>query len=422
MGSDLSVAWNIEIQEADGASVIQADAPFQAARFTWSVENQGGGSCEIALADTQLTSDWSQPKRIVATGERGWAGDLTRVERGGPPSQVGRTGKAGWVASGLGLYHRLDYRLVRHIYEINDTLDVIVESLLDEIQVNQFNGDMGFSLGTVTGTLPTRRRAYCFGVRVGDAIRELMAIGADWEIDETAALNIWDRTRGTNTGRTLTQDDCQVFDISFDTSEMLTTVSALADPSDPFGPRHNMARTALADDYGRREDIIETDIIANIDKNPNWADELIAAANGLLKVQGGGQFNLRTAWSSKNAPWTLSDVWLQDKITVDLSGTPAAAVIPSPILHARLTDVTVTLETMPPGAPATKYWVECNWDALVQDVDVIEGDPDFEAQPPELAGASAPSAMQAAMPVFPDSSQSFPYETTQSPLSTPDGY
>lgn len=419
MGTDLSVPWNIEIQENDGAFVVQPDAPFRSLKLTWSVENQGGGSCEVGLADTMVTTDWSQPKRIVVTGERGWAGSLTQVARSGPPAQVGRTGKAGWTASGLGLYQRLDWRIVRHIFEVNSPLDVIVGNLLDECQVNQFNGDMGLSLGTVVGSLPIRRRAYCFAVKIGDAIRELAAIGFDWEIDSNGELNIWDNTRGVYTGRTLTQSDCQGFDLSFDTAEMLTTETALADPSDPFGPRHDMARTALADDYGRKEDVIETDIIADFDKNPNWQEELIKAADGVLRTNGGGHFNLRTTWPSKNAPWSLTDVWLQDRINVDLSGTVAANVIPSP-LRARLTDVTVTLETMPSrGALAPVYWVECNWDGLVEEVDVIPGDPDFEA-PIEQLSAARTSVALTATPTHVDSPTDFPYDT-QTPMTTPSG-
>lgn len=346
-------------------------APFKSARLVWSVDMNGAATAEFDLLESQLAG-WSPPSRIHVTGPRDWGGEVTRIERSGPPDE---RGKVGWKASCLGHPHRLDYRVVRHDLVVNDEAAVIVEALLSEAQDNQFNGDMGFQMGTVSGTTVTRRKTYCVGVVIGDAIRELASIGRgfDWEIDADGNLNIWNRTRGVDTTLSLSENDCHDWQVSLDTSELLTNVTAIADPSDPFGPKFRMSRTARAVDYGRREVSIDTDIIALNQENPDWEQDLYDVGGGLLKVQGGGFLTLRTVWLSNNAPWNFGDVWLQDRVTVDLP-----AVLGGPA-SMRCTDIAVTLEPMPPregGDSAPIYWVEMGWDALVRDLDVTDGDPD----------------------------------------------
>ena len=145
--------WSIEIQDSDGASTVVADAPFRSMQLVWTVENQGGGSAEINLREDQMGTEWTPGlHRLIITGDRGFAGDLHRLERtGGPDGEY----KVGYKASALGLSHRLDYRIVRHDLVVNDEAAVIVEALLSEAQDNQYNGDMGLTMGTVTGTTVT---------------------------------------------------------------------------------------------------------------------------------------------------------------------------------------------------------------------------------------------------------------------------
>lgn len=345
-------------------------APFRTARLVWSVDSNGAASAEFELTEEQVTSDWAAPTRIRVNGPRDWGGEITRLERSGPPSD---RGKVGWKASALGHPHRLDYRVVRHDLVVNDEVSVIVAALLSEAQDNQFNGDMGFQMGTVSGTTVSRRRTYCVGVNIGDAIRELASIarGFDWEIDPDGNLNIWNRSRGIDTGLTLAETDTSDWSVSLDTSELLTNVTAIADPSDPYGPKFRMSRTAKADNYGRRELSIDTDIVALNQKNPDWEQELYDAGSGLLKVQGGGYLTLRTMWLSSKAPWDFGTVWLQDRVNVELADIFGGTA------SMRCTDITVTLEPMPPrGTDAPIYFVEMGWDGLVRDLDVTDGDPD----------------------------------------------
>ena len=351
---------------------------FRKARFNWTLENQGGGTVEIDLTEEQAAG-FTQPQRLIIRGERDWAGEILNLKRSGKPNEIGLPGSTvGWTASGIGLFHRLDYRIVRHDLAINDTADVIVEALLSEAQDNQFNGGMGMQMGSVSGTPYSRNRSYCVGVNIGDAIRELadQGRGFDHEIDADGNLNIWYGSRGVDTGRTLSETQCQSFDIELDTSELLTQVTAIADPSDPFGPRFHMSNIFenghfLAFFYGRREVAIDTDIIANTHNNPDWEDELRAAGHGLLKQYRGGALTLHAMWTSNKAPWSMGDVWLGDIVSVELPDVFGGTQ------DMRVTDVTVTLEAMPPrGAQPPVYWIEYNFDALVTDLAVIDEDLD----------------------------------------------
>lgn len=343
--------------------------PFQTLRMVWSVDMNGSASVEASLTADQVV-DWAVGTRITVAGPRDWGGEVTRLERAGPP---GEGEKVGFRASGLGLSHRLDYRIVRHDLVVNDTADVIVEALLSEAQDNQFNGDMGFVMGTVSGTLVTRRRGYCVGVVIGDAIRELASLdrGFDWEVDADGSVNLWNRTRGVDTGLTLAETQTSDWNVVLDTSELLTNVTAIADPSDPFGPKFRMSRTAMANVYGRRDVSIDTDIIATTAENPDWEDELYDAGRAVLRSGGGGHLQLRTMWVSSKAPWDFGDVWLQDTVTVTLPAFFGGDTL------MRCTDITVTLEPMPTrGVDAPVYWVEMGWDALVTDLQITDGETD----------------------------------------------
>lgn len=355
-----------------GYDLVAPNAGFMSATFSWTVEMQGAASCEIALRDDQVSTDWTPGlHRLIFRGDKDWAGEITRLERTGAPGQD----RVGYRASGMGLQHRLDYRVVRHDLAVNDEVAIIVEALLSEAQDNQFNGNMDFSMGSVVGTTVSRLRGYCVGINIGDAIKELASIrrGFDWEIDADGNLNIWNNTRGVDTAFTLAETDVQDWDIELDTSELLTNVTAIADPSDPFGPKYRMSRTAKADNYGRREQTIDTDVVALNEENPDWEQELYDAGRGLLRAQGGGNLKLSVSYLSDRAPWNLGDVWIQDTCT---------AVLPDYFggnQRVRCTDVSVTLEPMPPrGALPPIYFVQQSFDAVVGDLDMEDGDPDQE--------------------------------------------
>lgn len=350
------MAWSLDIQGPNGGANIVTGAPFRSARVAWTVE--GPGSVEIDLREADVTDDWTPGNhRVVVNGDHDFTGYLTRLHRVGPPEELV------YSASALGLAYILDWRLVRHATTLVDDVDVIVEWLLDEAQT-QLNGDMGFAMGTVVGTLPSRTRIYCFGVVIGEAIRELSHIGRgfDWEIAANGDLNVWADTRGVDTGLTLAEAQTNEWEIELDTSELITTVSAIGDPSQPFGPIHDMTRhVGAAITYGRHEIVIDVDSTDH--------DELIDAARAELKVGGGGLLRLHVGWWSDRGPWDLGDVWLQDTVTVTLPDFFTGDQ------DMRCTDVAVSIEPMPPaGGGDPLYYVEQSFDALVTDIE--DGDPD----------------------------------------------
>ena len=348
-GAITSDEWTIDLQDHDGTPLTSA-ATFQAARITWTAD--GPGSVEVDLRPTDVSDEWSPPGRALfkVGGTPVFAADLLRLSRSGPPADLS------YRATGLGLANRLDWRLVRHEYAITDDVAAIVESLLDEAQT-QFNGDMGFTMGQVVGNPVTRTRGYCFGVVIGDAIRELASIGRgfDWEVDQDGALNIWVPARGIDTGLTLADTDTQAFDVEFDTSDLVTTVSAIGDPMEPFGPRHTMVRTVgMAATHGRREVAVDVDSVD--------LEELEDAAEAELKVRSGASLRVHTMWIEGRGPWELGDVWLQDSVDVTVEswfGTTASM---------RLTEVSVTLD------PGVHTYVEHIFEALI--TDLVDGDPD----------------------------------------------
>jgi hypothetical protein len=339
------------------------------ARLVWTMEYGGSASAEIQIRNDDPSTTFTPPHRILVDGPVQWGGEISNWHQSGPP------GAKEFRATAVGHIDRLKKRIVRHVYEVNDTMPVHVEALLSELQDNQYNGDMGFQFGDHHGGgYSSRLKAYCFGLNAFDAMTDLanQGHGFDWEIDAQGYLNMWAGRRGVNTGRTLDPEACHEVDIDFDSSEMVTTVTAFGDNSDPYGPRHTLVRNLTADDFGRRESVINTDIITLDEKNANWLADLEDAGRGVLHEYGGAQITLKTTWLSNNAPWNLGDVWLDDAVSVLLpdyfGGTTTM----------RVTDVTVTLEAMPPrtGGAAPIYWVEMGWDALINDTDMTTGDPD----------------------------------------------
>lgn len=343
--------WRLDIQGPDGGANLVTSAPFQAARITWTVD--GPGAAEVDLRPEDLTDDW-QPgtHRLVVDLDNmpEFAGYLTRLTRDGPPENIT------YKASAIGLASILDWRLVRHLYGITGTAAEIVASLLDEAQT-QYHGDMGFSMGAIDGTTVTRTRGYCFGVVIGEAIRELASIGRgfDWEVDATGALNIWNNTRGVNSGKTLAEEDTQSWSVELETSDLVTTVSVIGDQSQPFGPMHHMVRSpGMAITYGRREVVVDVD--------STDSDELFDAATAELVSRGGALLRVRTMWIEGRGPWQFGDVWMQDRASVVL---PA---IFGGTQGMRLIEASVSLD------PGTHVYVEHTFEALVEDI--TEGDPD----------------------------------------------
>jgi hypothetical protein len=192
--------------------------------------------------------------------------------------------------------------------------------------VLQGGGDMGFA-NTVAGTTSGEQlRSTCLGVVAGDFIRELAGrqdAGFDWDIDiyssDPPELTIYKPERGGPSGQTIGPENCQDWSVELDTSDLLTTVTAIGEQSDPWGPRHNLARTGLGDVYGRREVVIDTDDGGEGDAD-EVRDRLYEAASEELSKRAGARLQVRAKFIDgyADSPWTLGDVWLGDTVTLDL--------------------------------------------------------------------------------------------------------
>lgn len=326
-------------------------ATFAGLRASWTAD--GPGAMEVDLRPTDINDNWTPGADQV---QLNWGagpifrGTIERLEQSGPPEDIRFT------ASALGLAARLDYRIVRHEFDIRDHVDVMVAALLDEAQA-QFNGAMGFSMGTVSGTTANRLRNYCFGVNIGDAIRELAQVGHgfDWEIDATGALNIWQNTRGIHTGKTVQASDTNSWSVSADTADALTNVSSIGSQEQPFGPIHRLSYSpGLSTVYGRREVAIDVD---STDET-----ELFDSGDAELATRAGARMQVETMWIDDRGPWGFGEVWLQDIVSVVLptyfGGTQ----------DMRCTEINLSLE------PGLHYFVEHTFEALCVDITQAQDD------------------------------------------------
>lgn len=353
----MTIDWTLAIKGPNGGANIQNNVPFKSCRMSWT--SDGPGAIELAIPESVMLgfgSDWTAGlHRLVMkrNGDPKWSGYNTNVTRSGPP------GDREYTVSGLGLSSVLDYRLIRDQFNMTDEVSNIMFQILDDIQA-QINGDMGFSHGAVHGTTVTRTRGYCLGVVVGDAYREMAAIdrGCDWEINADGQLEIWNGTRGTNTGLDLYEEDVQNFEVESDTSDLLTTVSVLGQKNDPFGPRHIGLAAGYADNYGRREAVVEVDAENDDD------GEMTDAGTAELEVRGGARLRVTASWLEGHDPfpWGWGAVWLQDKVTVHLDDFFAGNQ------NMRCIDITTTLE---PGAQQNGddlVFHEYTFESLVTDI------------------------------------------------------
>lgn len=351
--------WTMSIMGKNGGGPTYTDVPFHSARFTKTLE--GPGSFEVNLAVPHIQDYWQAgTHRMTLDGPFDFAGYITGLEQTGRPSDGGIY----WAARGLGLAYIFDWRLIRQqITFPNTEQSDIVFAILDHLQ-DQYNGNMNFSHGTVhDGPTDEVDQEYCFGVVAGDAIREMstQGTGFDWTVNADGELVIWTGERGTGSGFTLNQDDVSDININFDTSELVTTVSAVGSQTDPFGPIHDMVRDInAADTFGRHEIVI--DVNADDDQRP----KLLRHARSELKARRGATLEVRATWASGHGPWDYGDVKLGDHVTLDLptyfGGSQAA----------RCVDISLELDYNAPD----NYFLEFGFQARVTDDELDEVDPD----------------------------------------------
>ena len=152
----------------------------------------GGGWCWTPPG----TSRWTSCRR---TSSNDWTPGDHRVQANTASGRRGRTatsptsaGSASpdhprFRAAGVGLESIFDWRIVHNEWADAPTVPEHLETLLNDLQVLQGGGDMGFDASvTATGTFTNEPLlSTCLGVVAADFIRELAGRGAgfDWWID-----------------------------------------------------------------------------------------------------------------------------------------------------------------------------------------------------------------------------------------------
>jgi hypothetical protein len=326
------VDYSLDTLSLDGSSTLSTATPFKSARATWTLDGPNAIDVDLRPADL-AAGDWLSGRRRVAVMQGGNAilgAYLTKLARAGKPKQIG------YSASGLGLASILPFRIVDPDYVVDDDVFAVAWSLIVQAQA-QADGDMGFTLGAVVGSPPTKRRVYCVGDKVSDGLTELAAGkegGFDWEIDGGGAFNVWIGGRGTDTGRSLVESDTIDWGVEEETSDLLTYATVFGMDGD--GPCDQVWRTRsnatlLAAGYGRRQDTADFGGVSDL-------DELDDAADDALRASAAGRRHLVVTWIEGRGPWAFGDVWVGDRVSAALDPEFGGTQ------DMRVTDIALSLE------------------------------------------------------------------------------
>lgn len=366
MGRD----WRFAVTPANGGS--STEVPWATARVGWVLSNPG--YIEVDLLPSMVSDLWTPGNHRLEACEGGvglanrWQlCDLEHLSRSGGPDDPRYT------ASAIGVEARFEKRIVHHEWAGRMTRIEHLETLMEDLQVLQGGGDMGFS-NSVDGTTGGDIMASsCLGVVAADFINDLAGRGNgfDWDVDiyqDPPVLTCYVPQRGGPIPiHTLTEANCQDLNIELDTQDLLTTVTALGEKSDPWGPRHNLARTSMGDVYGRREVVFDTDHGGN-GTAEEIRDELYEAAKEELQRRSGARLQVTATFidGHEDAPWTLGDVWLGDAVTLDLPSWFGGTI------EGRCTEFNIELEpgSLAPtgeGVPGLEVLTYV-FDALVEDI------------------------------------------------------
>ena len=336
--------WSIDLRSLDGTSLVQAAAPFASAQIKWTLE--GPGAAEITLAPNDISSNWLYGQRRVlikdGAGTSRYQGWLDRLDRSGKPSDIR------YRASSRGLAAILFQRAVHGDFPQVATVATTIARALITHMVAQTDDKTAFTLGSVTGTAPSRSRWYCDGDNIGDAINDLaqMDSGFAWEISATGAFNCWVGGRGSDLSgtKTVAPADTIEWNCTADVTELGTYVTGLGDTDDeePCGPPLVVDFSALRTTYGRREFVISADT--------RTAGEILEKTTEELRARGASRINLRTSWVEGGGPWAFGAVWVGDLVNAVLGAEFGGT------LKVRCIGIMVTLE------PGKHEFIEMEWE------------------------------------------------------------
>ena len=342
--------WTLDILPLAGGAPTVTGASFMSARITWALD--GIGAAEVELSPSDVASGaWLYGRRRIRFKDGGgtarYAGWLDRLERSGKPSDIR------YRASSRGLAAIMDQRVVHGDFpKVSVVATTIAWNLIQHMVAQTFD-QTGFTLGTITGTAPSRSRWYCDGDVIKDSIDELanLSNGFAWEIDPAGAFNAWVGGRGTDVSGSVTLAPTTTIDwqATGDASEFASYVTAIGDVDEetpcgaPVAIDFNTHRTA----YGRREVVVT---------HPTRdAGELLEAGTEGLRAQAASGMNLRTAWVEGQGPWSFGTRWLGDIVDVTLGAEFGGSA------DMRCIGITVNLE---PTTSAGTPFIEMEWEMV----------------------------------------------------------
>ena len=341
--------WTLDILPLAGGAPTVTAADFQSARITWTLD--GVGAAEVSLTPPMVSSGaWLHGRRRIrfkdGAGTARYQGWLDRLERSGRPTEGVR-----YRVSSRGLAAILEQRVVHGDFAKLTTVSTTIAWNLIQHMVAQTFDQTGFTLGTVTGSAPSRSRWYCDGDSIRDAIDELANLsgGFAWEISPTGTFNAWVGGRGTDLSATTTLAPTAAIDWQCvgDDTDLATYATGIGDGNEegPCGMPISTDFNTLRTDYGRREVVVSLDT--------RIESELLEAATEELRARAAARVNLRTSWVEGLGPWAFGAVWLGDIVDAALGAEFGGNT------DMRCIGVTVNLEAT--GSAGTPI-VEMEWE------------------------------------------------------------
>jgi hypothetical protein len=327
------MTWTIDLYNLTGSSLQNGNVAFVRATVRWRLDDPG--SCEVDLRDDQI-DPWLVPmrRRVVVrrSGTAVWAGILLGVE------QTNDRGVPSYTARALGLRYWIERRLVHpDVVYTNLPSTTIAWNLISAAQA-QANGGMGFTLGTITGTAPSRTRTYCEGDNILEAIRELAehdTQGFDWEIDVDGKFNAWVGGRGANISTTIRRGDCLRrggWQVDWNLAEADTYVSAASPKTCPSLPVVRSSMILPPAQYGRWESLVDSDVTSTAELQDVADEQLRASGRAAIRVRA-------TRPEAFGSPWPGFE--LGDRPLVEDTDTALGALLPT---RMRVIGYGVTLE------------------------------------------------------------------------------
>lgn len=287
------MAYSIRLYDLAG-NLVASPAPFASATARWDLD--GPGSLEVTLREAQA-GGWVPGQRRVELlhgANLVWGGWLLGLEASW---EAGRG--VGYAARCLGHAAPLERRFVLAdlVYQVTPST-TIAWNLIQHAQ-SQPNGNLGISLGTVSGSPPTLTRRYCAPRNILEAIEELASRdpgGFDWEIDAARRFNAWVGGRGTDRSATVSFSPSQAREtrISWDGSELHTYATAVPPEEGPCAPAPVTRASSLATTYVRQDVVV--------DAESSDASELAALADHELAISGRARLRLEVVYEETHAP------------------------------------------------------------------------------------------------------------------------